>query len=81
MPVWGTAHDGEKVTVTFAGQNISTVATNGAWKIWLQPMQPDATPQTQTVSGDTTREITNVLVGEPMWIEQGVVSNHDPRFF
>ena len=26
VPVWGTANDGEKVTVTFDGQNASTVA-------------------------------------------------------
>jgi sialate O-acetylesterase len=70
VPVWGAARDGEKITVTFAGQNVSTVATNGAWKIWLKPMKPDATPQTLTVSGDTTSEITNVLVGE-VWVASG----------
>src|SRR6266487_3874223 len=59
VPVWGAARDGEKITVTFAGQNISTVATNGAWKIWLKPMKPNATPQTLTVAGDTTSAITN----------------------
>jgi sialate O-acetylesterase len=70
VPVWGTARDGEKITVTFAGQNVSTVATNGVWKIRLQPMKPNATPQTLTVRGDTTSEITNVLVGE-VWVASG----------
>ena len=70
VPVWGTARDGEKITVTFAGQNISTVATNGVWKIWLRPMKPSATPQTLTVAGDTTSAITNVLVGE-VWVASG----------
>ena len=70
VPVWGAARDGEKITVTFGGQNISTVATNGAWKIWLQPMKPNATPQTLVVSGDTTLSITNVLVGE-VWVASG----------
>lgn len=70
VPVWGTARDGEKITVTFGGQNISTVATNGAWKIWLKPMKPNATPQALTVSGDTTSVITNILVGE-VWVASG----------
>jgi sialate O-acetylesterase len=58
VPVWGAARDGEKITVTFAGQNVSTVATNGAWKIWLKPMKATATPQALTVSGDSTSVIT-----------------------
>ena len=70
VPVWGTARDGEKVTVRFAGQRVDTVATGGAWKVWLEPMAPNATPQTLTVSGDTTREIGNILVGE-VWIASG----------
>jgi len=40
VPVWGAARDGEKITVAFADQNVSTVATNGVWKIWLKPMKP-----------------------------------------
>src|ERR1041385_371942 len=67
VPVWGTARDGEKISVAFAGQNVSTVTTNGVWKIWLNPMKPNSEPQTLTVHGDTTCEITNVLVGE-VWI-------------
>jgi sialate O-acetylesterase len=73
VPVWGTARDGEKITVSFAGQAVSTVATNGSWKIWLKPMKPNATPQTLTVLGDATSfasSITNVLVGE-VWIAGG----------
>ena len=70
VPVWGTARDGEKIAVSFAGQRVETVASGGVWKVWLAPMQPDATPRTLTVSGDNTREITNVLVGE-VWIASG----------
>jgi len=69
-PVWGTARDGERITVTFAGQNVSTAASNGVWKIWLEPMKPSATPQTLTVRGDTMSVITNVLVGE-VWVAGG----------
>jgi sialate O-acetylesterase len=70
VPVWGTARAGEKITVTFGGQNVLTVATNGVWKIWLKPMKPNSTPQTLRVAGDTTSVVTNVLVGE-VWVASG----------
>ena len=70
VPVWGSGREGEKITVAFAGQKISTIATNGVWKIWLKPMKPNATPQTLTVAGDTTSVVTNVLVGE-VWVASG----------
>jgi sialate O-acetylesterase len=70
VPVWGTGRDGEKITVTFGGQAVSTVASNGAWKVWLAPMEPNATPQTLSVRGDTTRELGGILVGE-VWIASG----------
>ncbi|HZI32418.1 MAG TPA: sialate O-acetylesterase, partial [Candidatus Binatia bacterium] len=70
VPVWGTGRNGENITVTFAGQKVSTVATNGVWKIWLDPMEVNAAPQTLTVQGDSTCQITNVLVGE-VWVAGG----------
>jgi len=33
VPVWGTAGEGEKVTVRFNGQTVSTVAMKGKWMI------------------------------------------------
>jgi len=70
VPVWGGGRDGEKVTVTFGGQSVSTVVSKSRWQVWLEPMQANATPQTLTVSSDSTRVITNVLVGE-VWIASG----------
>ena len=70
VPVWGAARSGEKITVAFAGQKISTVASNGVWNIWLRPMKPNAAPQTLTVSGDMTSVVTNILVGE-VWVASG----------
>ncbi len=70
VPVWGTGRDGEKVTVTFAGQEVSTVVEDGKWQVWLEPMAPDATPRTLTVAGDTTRVLSDILVGE-VWVASG----------
>ena len=71
VPVWGTAADGEKVTVEFAGQKVSTTATNGSWSLRLEPMQASSQPQTMTLSGPAnTVTLTNILVGE-VWICSG----------
>ncbi len=70
VPVWGTASDGEAVTVEFNGKSASTTAENGTWKVWLDPMAPNAEPQTLTVTGDNVTQIENILVGE-VWIASG----------
>jgi len=70
VPVWGTASDGEKVTVRFAGQTETTTASNGMWMVRLQAMRHNSTPQTMTLSGTNTVEIKNLLVGE-VWICSG----------
>lgn len=70
VPVWGTAENGEKITVNFAGQSVSAVGAGGVWKVWLAPMRPSATPGVLTVRGNNTREIGNILVGE-VWVAGG----------
>lgn len=70
VPVWGTASDGEKVTVKFAGQTLTATADNGQWMVRLRPMRHSGTPQTMTVSGTNTVEIKNLLVGE-VWVCSG----------
>jgi sialate O-acetylesterase len=71
VPVWGTAGEGEKIVVEFAGQKLKTIAKNGVWKIWLKPMAASATPQTMTIhQGETTLIFTNMLVGD-VWVASG----------
>lgn len=69
VPVWGDAKDGEKVTVEFQKQKVSTVATNGAWKIVLEPLRAGG-PFPLKISGDNTITFTNILVGE-VWVCSG----------
>src|SRR5687768_12851224 len=66
IPVWGTADDGEKVTVTLAGQTASTVARDGKWSVRLAPL-PAGGPHVLTVIGRNRVEITDVLIGE-VWV-------------
>jgi sialate O-acetylesterase len=70
VPVWGWAEDGEKITVEFKGQKVSTVAKGGRWMVKLSRLKADATPATLKVTGSNTIEIRNVLVGE-VWIASG----------
>ena len=76
VPVWGTADAGEKMTVEFAGQKISTTAdADGKWRVDLKPMPASAEPRELLVSGNRKSQIENlkcndVLVGE-VWLASG----------
>src|SRR5688500_16398411 len=62
VPVWGTAAEGEKVTVSFRGQRVSTTASGGKWSVRLRPLSAGG-PDTLTIAGQNTVELKNVLVG------------------
>lgn len=70
VPVWGRADDGEKITVEFAGQTVSTVTKNGKWMVKLNPMKENSQPQEMIVKGNNTLKIKNILIGE-VWICSG----------
>ena len=60
VTVWGTADDGEKVTVVFGGQKVSTIAKQGKWMLLLQPMSANNKPQTLLVEGKNKVTFKNV---------------------
>jgi sialate O-acetylesterase len=70
VPIWGTATPGERVTVAFAGQTVSTTTdTSGKWLVHLAPLKTGE-PRTLTISGRNQIVLTNILVGE-VWICSG----------
>jgi sialate O-acetylesterase len=69
VPVWGTAEDGEKVTVRFQDQAASAVAKDGRWRVELNNLKPGG-PFAMTIEGTNRIELPNVLVGE-VWICSG----------
>ena len=70
-PIWGWDAPGTKVTVVFSGQTNSVIAgTDGKWTVKIAPLSANATPEVMTISGTTTREIKDVLVGE-VWVCSG----------
>ncbi|QDV24005.1 sialate O-acetylesterase [Aureliella helgolandensis] len=69
--VWGKADAGEKVTVSFGGQQQSVVASDqGMWSVWLDPMPANKESQELTIRGNNEIKIADVLVGE-VWICSG----------
>jgi sialate O-acetylesterase len=69
VPVWGTARDGEKITVEFNGQKVKTVATDGKWMVKLKKMKAGG-PFVMTITGDNVVTINDILVGE-VWLCSG----------
>lgn len=70
LPIWGTARDGERITVAFLNQRASTTAENGRWIVRLRPVTSGGGPYTLRVQGDNTVIVNNVLVGE-VWVCSG----------
>jgi len=71
VPVWGTASPGEKITVSFDGQNLTTTADGqGNWMVKLKPLKTSKTDKKMTVKGSNTIMFSGVLVGE-VWLCSG----------
>ena len=68
-PVWGTANDGERVTVKIQDQTVATTAKDGRWLVRLKPLKVGG-PFVMTVTGENTITISNLLVGE-VWVCSG----------
>ena len=71
VPVWGKAAPGEKVTVSFAGQQKSATAdADGKWRVTLDALAASKDPRELTVAATNTITVKDVLVGE-VWICSG----------
>ena len=69
LPIWGTATDGETVTVTLAGQTASTIAKDGRWLVRLAPVTAGG-PYQLVIAGRNRVECNDVMVGE-VWLCSG----------
>lgn len=69
--VWGKADPGEAVTVTLGGQSHSTTAAaDGAWHVYLDPIQEYGGPHTLQVKGKNEVVFNDLLIGE-VWVCAG----------
>jgi sialate O-acetylesterase len=69
VPIWGTADDGEEVTVQFQKQELKTTARDGKWMVRLDNLKAGG-PFEMTIAGKNTLTLKNVLVGE-VWVCSG----------
>jgi len=69
IPVWGTASEGEVVTVSLAGQKARAITKNGHWKVLL-PARKAGGPFVLRMAGTNVVEAKDVLVGE-VWLAGG----------
>src|SRR5262249_27036390 len=69
VPVWGTAADGEEVTVSIQGQTVKTTAKDGKWLVQLAELRPGG-PNEMTIAGKNKIELKNVMVGD-VWVCSG----------
>ncbi len=71
IPIWGSAAEGQTITVTFAGQTKQGKANRaGRWHVVLDPLKASNESQTLTIQGGGRIELTDVLVGE-VWLASG----------
>ncbi|MDX1964432.1 MAG: sialate O-acetylesterase [Pirellulales bacterium] len=67
LSIWGTADDGEKVTVHLGDQTAETTAQNGKWSVKLQPL-PAGGPHELRISGPKNElKFSDILIGD-VWI-------------
>jgi len=69
LPIWGWADDGEKVTVTVAGQTHQATTAKGRWQVQLEPLAAGG-PHQLSVSGTNKITVKDILVGE-VWLCSG----------
>ncbi len=67
IPVWGTAEDGEKVTVTLGDETVSTTAKKGKWLVKFKPRAAGGPLELKIEGKDNTVEIKDLLIGE-VWL-------------
>lgn len=71
LPVWGRAGPGERITVTFRGQEVGTTTDrDGRWIVCLEPLSASLEPADLVIAGKTTVTVRDVLVGE-VWLASG----------
>ncbi|MCP9199064.1 beta galactosidase jelly roll domain-containing protein [Gramella sp. GC03-9] len=70
VTIWGWASPGEKIQISFQGQEMGTVTTEeGDWKFQFKNLKPGG-PFTMNLDGENSIELKEVYVGD-VWICSG----------
>src|SRR5689334_13210268 len=70
--IWGKAADGERVSISLAGEDKFTlVAKDSSWNIFFKKQKANTKAQSIFISsGDEKLELKNILIGD-VWIASG----------
>jgi sialate O-acetylesterase len=69
--VWGHDAAGQKISVAFAGQQVSAeTGPEGTWSVLLAPLTASAEGRGLTIAGSSTVELHDIVVGE-VWLCSG----------
>jgi sialate O-acetylesterase len=69
VPIWGWGEEDDTITVAFRNQKVSAKVKDGKWMVKLKDLKPGG-PDVLTISGKTTIQFSNVLVGD-VWVASG----------
>ena len=69
VPVWGTADEGEKITVAIQGKKAAGVCRDGRWRVELPALEAGG-PFEMTIAGKNTITLKKVWIGE-VWVCSG----------
>jgi sialate O-acetylesterase len=67
IPVWGTADDGEIITVKLGDETVTTTAEKGKWLVKFKPRQVGEPLSLKAEGKDNTVELKDILIGE-VWL-------------
>lgn len=68
--VWGRGEEGVPVTVKLGENQVSTVPTQGTWKVYLPPMQAGTGCCMEVTQGDRSIQVEDIAIGE-VWLASG----------
>lgn len=71
LPIWGEADPGEKITVQFVGQKVTTTARQDRqWRVNLRPVYLRSSPDVLIIDGKNHLEFSDVIIGD-VWLCSG----------
>jgi len=74
IPVWGTAADGQRISVEIGGGKATTTARDGRWMVELPAMEAGG-PHTMTITGTNVVTVEDILIGD-VWLCSGQSNMH-----
>jgi sialate O-acetylesterase len=70
VPIWGTGHDGERVTVRCQGKQVEATVQGGGWNVQLPPMEVGGPEEIIIEMNNEMIVLKDILIGD-VWLAGG----------